>query len=364
MKRGKVLINGAGGFLGRHTVEVFLEAGYDVRATDLPGMALDWAEPLGVEVTHADLSDYNEALRVTDGVGGVINVAGVFHFSATYEDLYHGNVQVTENMCRAALETGLEKFVHIATVGVYGLPVYTPMDEDGPKNPRGFYEVTKKLGEDKVWEYQQLRGLPAAILRPAPIYGARGKYIYCDVFAQTILMGRAEKPWALAVKDSVYCHHIHARDVARASMLLLQLPRTIGNAYNCADRTPMKWRDFFGLANELTGYPANYTIPNVEPVMKGAIRVLPRVFPQRFLNRINDRIREAWEGVIEEENLDPVFYPQIERDLFHYLLGDHIYDTSKLEALGFEYEFPRFGDGLRQTHQWMVEQKWIPAPAS
>ena len=363
MNRGKVLINGAGGFLGRHTVEVFLEAGYDVRATDLPGMPLDWAEPLGAEAMHADLSDFAEACRVTEGVRGVVNVAGVFHFSATYEDLYRGNVQVTENMCRASLEAGVEKFVHIATVGVYGLPAYTPMDEDGPKNPRGPYEVTKKLGEDKVWEYQQLRGLPAAILRPGPIYGARGKYIYCDVFASTILMGRAEKPWCLAVKDSVFCHHVHARDVARASELLLQLPRTIGNAYNCADRAPMKWNDFFALSNELTGYPPNYKIPYIEPVMKGALRVLPRVFPQKILDRINDSIREAWEGVIADDGLDPAICPQIERDLFHYLLGDHIYDTSKLEALGFECEFPRFGDGLRQTHQWMVDQKWIPARA-
>ena len=363
MKRGKVLINGAGGFLGRHTVEVFAEAGYDVLATDLPGMSLDWADTLGVEAVHADLSDFSEACRVTRGVRGVVNVAGVFHFSAKYEDLHRGNVQLTENMCRASLEAGVDKFVHIATVGVYGQPAYTPMDEAGPKRPRGDYEVTKKLGEDKVWEYQQLRGLPAAILRPAPIYGAYGKYIYCDVFASTILMGRAEKPWGLAISDSVYCHHIHARDVARASLLLLRLPRTIGNAYNCADQAPMKWSDLFALANELTGHPAVYNIPNIEPIVNGLVRVLPKVFPQKYLDRMNDSIREAWEGVIAADGLAPVVCPQIERDLFDYLLTDHIYDTSKLEALGFEWEFPKFADGMRQTHQWMVDHKWIPTPA-
>ena len=360
MKRGKVLINGAGGFLGSHTVETFIEAGYDVRATDLPGANLAWAEELGAEVMHADLSKLSEAIKVTAGMTGVVNVAGVFDFSKTYDQLYNGNVRVTENMCRAALEAKGEKFVHIATIGVYGEPAYTPMDEDGPKRPKNPYELTKKLGEDKVWEYQRMHGLPAAILRPGPIYGPRSRYIHSNIFVTNILMGMARKPTGVAIDDAPYCHHVHVEDVARASMLLLQLPRTIGNAYNCCDQTPIKWSRLLELVVELTGFEPGRRLPWFQPLVNLTVHLVRNLVPQGRLDQMNARMAKAWTRISNTYGLVGGLQPRVEKDMLLYLLGDHVYDTSKLKSLGFEWKYPEIAAGLRQTHEWLVSNKWIP----
>ena len=359
MKRGKVLINGAGGFLGSHTAEAFAAAGYELRLTDLPGMSLDWAKSLG-ECVSADLRDFKAVCDVVDGVDAVVNVAGIFDFSCNYDTLYDGNVRVTEHMCRAALEAGVEKFVHVATIGVYGLPAYSPMDENGPKRPKNNYELTKKLGEDTVWEYQRRRGLPAAILRPGPIYGPRSKYTHSLMFATQSLLARAKKPITLVFTDGPYCSHVHVHDVARAAVHLMQLPRTIGHAYNCCDRPPLKWNDLFELVAELTGPPVTRRFPWSQPVARTLLPILNRMIPKRQLDKLNARLSRNWQKLAKREGFLTALAPRVELDTFGYLRGDHVYDVSALAELGFEWSYPSTIDGLRDTYEWLVENRWIP----
>ncbi|MCA9563932.1 MAG: NAD(P)-dependent oxidoreductase [Myxococcales bacterium] len=362
MKSGRVLINGAGGFLGSHTVNAFLEAGYQVRATDIPGADLSWAAKKGVETVHADLASFQEAMHVVDGVDGVVNVAGLFNFSATYGALYTANVQVSENMSRASIDAGVKKFVHIATIGVYGEPKYTPMDEEGPKRPKNDYERTKKLGDDVVTQYQRHHGLPATILRPAPIYGPRSRYIHSDMFATAILMGSGAKTPALAFNDGTYCQHVHVADVARACVLLMQKSETIGRAYNCGDLTPIKWNDLFDAIATMVGVSDYKKLPWLGPVSKLLLRGMMKVVPQSQLNKMSEQMSGAWRRVVEQEGLVPALSPSIERDMLGYMVADHIYDVSRLKALGFEWKYPDTVEGLRETHQWLVENRWIPAP--
>ena len=292
----------------------------------------------------------------------MVNVAGVFDFSATYQQLYTGNVAVTENMCRAALEAGVDKFVHIATVGVYGQPAYTPIHEDGPKRPKNPYELTKKLGEDQAWEYQRLHGLPASILRPGPIYGPRSKYIHSLMFVTNVLMGRSKRGSGPGLDDSPYCHHVHVRDVARAAVHLLSLPRAVGQAYNCADQTPIKWSRLVDEIANLAGYRPGRALPWIPPLVSLAVKAVRTLVPQARWDKANRQLGRAWERIIEAEGLVPALRPRLEKDMFLYLLGDHVYDTTALKSLGFEWEYPDIVDGLRQTHQWLVENRWIPAP--
>jgi nucleoside-diphosphate-sugar epimerase len=363
VRHGKVLINGAGGFLGSHTVEAFLEAGYDCRLTDLPGMPLDWAKPLGgerVEVVHADLRDPDAARAVTQGVAGVVNVAGLFDFGQPWDRLYDSNVRVTENMCRAALQAGVDKFVHIASVAVYGTPATLPIAEDGPRRPDNDYEKTKALGEDVVFRYQRQSGLPATSLRPAPIYGPRSRYIHSLFFATAALMAARSGGRSVAFADGVLSHHVHVRDVARATVLLMALPRTIGNAYNCADLTPLRWHRLFAAIAELVGLVPARTLPWPRGLMSAALPVLSRLWPDAALRAANERLARAWSELVAERGLEPALRPRLERDMFRYMAADHAYQTHALRELGFRWEYPHVLDGLAATHAWLVEHRWIP----
>jgi dihydroflavonol-4-reductase len=366
MTHGPILINGAGGFLGSHTVEAFLDAGYSVRVTDRPGMPLDWARALAsdrVEIVHADLRDFGAACAVTEGVRGVVNVAGIFDFSQPWDVLYDGNVRVTEHMCRAALEAGVDKFVHIASVAVYGAPSHPPVAEDGARRPENAYEKTKALGEDVVLRYQREHGLPATSLRPAPIYGPRSRYIHSFFFANAALMAAANDGRSFAFADGVVSHHVHVRDVARATVLLMALPRTIGNAYNCADLTPIRWHRLFAVIADLVGLVPARVVPWPRWLMGAALPALERLLPESRLRDLNQKLASAWSTLVAERDLEPALQPRVDRAMFRYMAADHAYDTRALHDLGFEWEFPHVVDGLTATYDWLVQARWIP-PAS
>ncbi len=363
MQSGLVLVNGASGFLGRHVTETLAESGYDLRLTDLPGADLSWADDTG-ECVHADLRRFSACREILEGVDGVINVAGVFDFSKSYQALHEGNVRVSENMGRAAIEAGVRKFVHISTIGVYGLPRYSPMDEAGPKHPKNAYERTKKLGEDAIVHLQRHHGLPAAILRPGPIYGPRSTYTHSLAMALQSMVALSGKGAFSFAETTPYCHHIHVEDVARAARLLLVLPCTIGHRYNACDRTPIRWSRLFEILRDLCEAPDGPRIPWFPRVMSGAIRGADALVPDALLGRANRSLERAWEQIRAEHDLGSALRPRIERDAFGYLMGDHVYDVSALADLGFEWRFPETAEGLAVTHQWLVENRWIPAPPS
>lgn len=357
---GRVLINGGGGFLGRHAVEVFAEAGCRLRVTDQPGMPLGWAREMGFEAVHADLRDLTQALEVTEGCTHVVNIAGVYSFDRPYQELYAGNVTVTENMCRASTRAKVVKFVHIATIGVFGFPKYTPMDENGPKRPKNNYELTKRMGEDVVVHFQRQLGLPAAILRPGPIYGPRDRNVHSVLFALISMMVLGSETRNFVFDDSPYCHHIHVRDVARATLHLMETSRSIGNTYLCCDKTPIKWNELMHLVYQCIGHQPARIRKWSQPLQFAISRLGARLVPQFIYDFIGGRVEDAWLTVCQEHNLEPVLVPRLERDMMGYLLGDHIYDTSALDALGFEWEFPDIADGLKNTYDFLVKNRWIP----
>ncbi|HEY8429536.1 MAG TPA: NAD-dependent epimerase/dehydratase family protein, partial [Sandaracinaceae bacterium] len=111
----KVLVDGAAGFLGRHVVEALLRRGLAVRATDRAPMPA-WP---GVERVERDLAE--GSLRpLFEGVTHVVHVAGLFDLSAPRETLFANNEGVTRRVARAAALAGVERFVHVSSVTVYG----------------------------------------------------------------------------------------------------------------------------------------------------------------------------------------------------------------------------------------------------
>jgi nucleoside-diphosphate-sugar epimerase len=375
MKR--CLVTGAGGFIGSYVVRWLLKEGYQVRATDLPRANLEWAEKEGAEVMKADLLDRKQLPTLLKDVDWVFHVAGLFDFSLPYDVLFDANVVATRNVCEAALQAGVESFVHWSTVGVYGRTFYIPMDEAHPKNPTNNYEKTKWMGEQVAMSYAK-RGLPVRAIRPTLVYGPGSKYGVA-LFLSTVVSGYWEyKKAPVRVIGDMLTHHVHADDVARAAIHLAKRPDTVGRAFNVADDRPVTMTEMFDAMADALGIEKGVPLPILKKFVKIAIAATSPLAPMlektivSVFGLINKSAQKKWDAAVKKYNLKDVLRPRIDMDwLFSYgavklstwkwiPAGDKWYDTSALKSTGFTCMWPDFREGLKKTVEWYQENGWLP----
>jgi nucleoside-diphosphate-sugar epimerase len=358
-RKGIVLVDGAGGFLGSHVVERLCHEGWEVRATDLPSADLSCARAAGAEVVRADLLDTDAAKDLVRGVRSVVHIAGLFKYSLPLETLRRANVEATRRLCEASADAGIERFVHISSNTVYGSPVRTPIKEDHPRLPDNAYGLSKKEGEDVALSFCRDRGLPVVSLRPAGIYGPRSRYGLADFFACTALLRAKGMRRAPLVEGGPVMHHVHVGDVARAILVLLEAPVEWGEAYNVGDETPLALGDLFACVYEQIGIERSFSIPYAARAAR-LISRLAKVVPAAFFDRMNASLARAWQEVVQREGLEPALTPRIDRDYLGYFVGDFSLATSKIKALGFEPQHPSTVQGIADTIQWYRAQHWLP----
>jgi NAD dependent epimerase/dehydratase len=184
LSKAKVLITGAGGFIGSHLCELALSRGDEVRAFVHYNSRNDWGmlEDLErrqlkrIEVITGDLRDADAVRRAVRGCQIVFHLGaliGIPYSFANPADVVATNVMGTLHVLQAALETGVSRLVHVSTSEVYGTAQFVPMDESHPLRPQSPYAASK-VGSDKLAEsYFHAYGLPVVIVRPFNTYGPR-----------------------------------------------------------------------------------------------------------------------------------------------------------------------------------------------
>jgi dTDP-glucose 4,6-dehydratase len=178
----KVLVTGAGGFIGSHLAEGLLGLGAQVRAlvrynsTGSRGW-LDMSEVGGeMEIVAGDVCDRDCVRKITEGVDIVFHLAALigipysYHAPASY---VRTNVEGTLNILQGALDAKAELVVHASTSEVYGTARYVPIDENHPLQAQSPYSASK-IAADKLAEaYYRSFDLPVVTLRPFNTYGPR-----------------------------------------------------------------------------------------------------------------------------------------------------------------------------------------------
>jgi len=178
----RVLVTGAGGFIGSHLAERLVEAGARVRALVHYNALGSWgwldgsALKAEMEVVAGDVRDRDSVQDAAEGVEIVFHLAALiaipysYHAPSSYVET---NVQGTLNLLQAARWAGVERLVHTSTSEVYGTAQYAPIDEKHPQVGQSPYSASK-IGADKLAESFHLSfGLPVVILRPFNTFGPR-----------------------------------------------------------------------------------------------------------------------------------------------------------------------------------------------
>jgi dTDP-glucose 4,6-dehydratase len=180
----KVLVTGAGGFIGSHLCELCLAEGAAVRAFVHYNSRNDWAmlEYIGkaklrrIEIHSGDLRDQESVRRAVKGCGVVFHLGaliGIPYSCLNPVDVVLTNVIGTLNVLEAARQNSVHRVVQTSTSEVYGTARYVPMDEDHPLVPQSPYAATKIAGDKLAESYHRAYGLPVVVLRPFNTYGPR-----------------------------------------------------------------------------------------------------------------------------------------------------------------------------------------------
>lgn len=184
LKDYKILVTGAGGFIGSHLTEELVGRGCRVRAfirynSQNSWGWLDYSTPdilNKLEVFCGDIRDPHGVKEAMKDCELVIHLAALiaipysYHSPASYVDT---NIKGTLNVLQAARDLGVEKVVHTSTSEVYGSARRVPIDENHPLQGQSPYSASKIAADQLALSFFYSFNTPVSIIRPFNTYGPR-----------------------------------------------------------------------------------------------------------------------------------------------------------------------------------------------
>ena len=180
----KILVTGAGGFIGSHLVERLVSEGAKVRAfvrynsrADV-GLLREVPEKIltEIEIVAGDLRDEDAVRKAVDGTQVVFHLGALISIPYSYyhpQEVASTNLMGTLNILLACRDFGVERLVHTSTSEVYGTARRVPIDESHPLQGQSPYSASK-IGADKLAEsFYCAYGLPVITVRPFNTFGPR-----------------------------------------------------------------------------------------------------------------------------------------------------------------------------------------------
>jgi nucleoside-diphosphate-sugar epimerase len=164
----KYLVTGGSGFLGINLIRFLHSKGHQVKSLDL----VDFDYPdmnEKVEVIKGDIRDKETVIKAVDGVSIVVHCAAALPLY-TAEEIFSTDIDGTKNLLDASERSRVDRFVHISSTAVYGIPDHHPLYETDKLDGVGPYGKAKIQAEEECLKFRS-NGMCVPIIRPKSFIG-------------------------------------------------------------------------------------------------------------------------------------------------------------------------------------------------
>ena len=204
LNESKILITGAGGFIGSHLAALCVEQGYQVKAFIHYNSQNSWGWLEGskylneIEIVSGDVRDYDSLFAAMEGCKTVFHLAALIGipFSLVSPLAYiETNITGTYNILQAARQRKLNNIIITSTSETYGTAQYISMDEKHPGVAQSPYAASKIAADQMALSFFRSFELPVKIVRPFNTYGPRqsARAIIPTILSQIINNGKVVK---------------------------------------------------------------------------------------------------------------------------------------------------------------------------
>jgi len=252
LRKKKILVTGAGGFIGSHLVERLLKEECDVRVFVYYNSfnSWEWLDSFPknklskIEILTGDIRNADSVRKAVKNVDVIFHLAALIGIPFSYyspESYVDTNIKGTLNILQASKDCGVKKVLITSTSEVYGTAKYVPIDEGHPRQGQSPYSATK-IGADHLAEsFYRSFNLPVTIVRPFNVYGPRqsARAVIPTIITQLLSGAKKVKLGSLSpTRDLVY-----VKDAAGAFVEIAKSDKTVGEEVNIAMQTEISIED-------------------------------------------------------------------------------------------------------------------------
>jgi GDP-D-mannose 3', 5'-epimerase len=182
----KIVVAGAGGFIGGHLTKTLLSKGHQVRAVDIKPLTRWYQIFPEAENLVLDLRENENCYRAVNGFNEIFNLAadmGGMGFIETHKAACMLSVLINTHLLMAARETGIERYFYASSACVYNGEKQTDPNNPGLKEADAYPALAEDgYGWEKLFSERMCRhfsedfGLVTRIPRFHNVYGPFGTY--------------------------------------------------------------------------------------------------------------------------------------------------------------------------------------------
>lgn len=218
-----ILVTGGTGFVGSHLVELLLQNGHQVTALTSSSSIHPNLQHLQskIKMLYGDFGNRQLMVQSLQNVDIIIHIAWTTVPKTASENPSYdaqSNIIGGIHLLEAAVEAKVKKVIFISTGGaLYGVPTYTPIDEEHPIRPISAYGISKMAFERYLHFFYQNKGLDYTIFRISNAYGTRQNITknqgVVGIWLQKILKNEPIEIWG---DGQVVRDYIYVSDIAQA----------------------------------------------------------------------------------------------------------------------------------------------------